>query len=107
MIYVLNTEINSAIPLSIALTNIYGIGYIKSKKICKNLGFSIYFKTKYLSPKNIRNILKTIDNLGYVINTDLKKQKNLQMLKLINIKSFKGLRKLRGLPVRGDRKSVV
>ena len=103
MIYLLNKELNKNNTILMELKKIYGIGSSTSKTICKKLGFSSSYKVVDLSNENVNNIIREINSLNLSISNDLKQRKNLQILKLINIKCCRGLRRLRGLPVRGQR----
>ena len=66
----------------------------------KNLGFH---KVKSLSKEQIKNLLNPVENSDKVITGDLKKVRNLTLKNLVFIKSYRGLRKIKGLPVRGQR----
>lgn len=103
MIYLLETKLPENKSVYFSLTSIYGIGKSTSFFICKKLGFSLNLKTKDLSEEQIIDIIKLIDYLKLVINNDLKKMKSLKLKKLISIKSYRGLRLINGLPVRGQR----
>lgn len=103
MIYIFETELKENKPIYLSLTHIYGIGKNKSLLICKKLGFSKSVKVNDLNKNKIKEIIKTCETLNYTLASDLKKTKNLILKKLIAIKSYKGLRRLRGLPVRGQR----
>ena len=67
------------------------------------MGFSRNFKVKNLSKEQINKLIKTIEHLNLKLASDLKKSKILNTKKLISIQSYKGLRKIRGLPIRGQR----
>lgn len=101
--YILDTEINDNNYIVFALQNVKGIGKFEAHNICKKLGFSNNLKTKELSEEQIFQLLKLIDNSNLILNNDLKKLKTFYLKKSITIKSYKGLRKLKGLPVRGQR----
>ena len=103
MIYLLETKLPEKKSIYFSLTKILGIGEKTSFSICKKLGFSINLKTKDLTQEQIIEILKLIDYLNLTLNNELKKQKILILQNLINMKSYKGLRRVRGLPVRGQR----
>ena len=83
--------------------HVYGLGKSISLLICKRLGFSKNLKVKHLSKEQINKLVKTIENLDKELASDLKKLKILSTKKLVNIKSYKGLRKIKGLPIRGQR----
>ena len=86
-----------------SLTSVYGLGKKLAIKICKILGFSNNFKTKDLSKDQLLQITLYIENSNLKLMNDLKKEKYLKINSLIEIKSYRGLRLLKGLPVRGQR----
>lgn len=103
MVYIFESELLENKSLYIALTQILGIGNYNSFLICKNLGFSKNFKVKNLSKEQLVKLIKLIENLNMTLASDLKKENLLIFKKLINIKSYRGLRKNQGLPIRGQR----
>lgn len=103
MIYLFESELPENMSVIFALQRVYGIGKKNSSLICKKLGFSINLKIKNLSKDQITDILNLIEYLNLVIASDLKKIKNLITKNLISIKSYRGLRRIQGLPVRGQR----
>ena len=103
MLYLLETNLPDNKSIFISLTSIYGIGLSTSVLICKKLGLSFNLKTKDLTKEQTIELLKLVDSLNIPLNNELKKKKSLSLKKLIDIKSYKGLRRLRGLPVRGQR----
>lgn len=103
MIYLLETELKDSKPLFISLSSIFGIGKNHSLDFCKKLGVSKNFKVSELTEKQKFNLTKLIENSNVFINSDLKRFLMDRKKKLINIKSYKGLRKLKGFPVRGQR----
>jgi small subunit ribosomal protein S13 len=103
MIYILETKLYENNSIFFELKNIYGIGNSKSSDICKKLGFAKNLKVKNLTEDQIKRLLKVADNSNLIITSDLKKFKNLILKNLISIKSYRGLRRIKGLPVRGQR----
>ena len=103
MIYILETKLYDNKSIFFALKNIYGIGDSKSFDICKKLGFAKNLKVKDLTEDQIKKLLKLVDNSNLLITSDLKKFKNLILKNLVSIKSYRGLRRIKGLPVRGQR----
>jgi small subunit ribosomal protein S13 len=103
MIYILETKLYENNSIFFELKNIYGIGNYKSLDICKKLGFAKNLKVKNLTEDQIKRLLKIADNSNLIITSDLKKFKNLILKNLISIKSYRGLRRIKGLPVRGQR----
>ena len=103
MIYLLETELKKNKSIFFALTKIYGISHNTSEKICKKLGFSKNLKVNKLKNMQIKNIVSLANGLDIIINNDLKKSKTVKINKLISIKSYRGLRRLKKFPVRGQR----
>jgi small subunit ribosomal protein S13 len=103
MLYILETKLSDHKSVYFALTNIYGIGKSIAFIICKKLGFSINLKIKDLTPEQVVEMVQLIDSLNLNLNNELKKLNSLILKNLVSIKSYKGLRRVRGLPVRGQR----
>ena len=103
MLYFLETKLSDQKSVYFALTSIYGIGKSTAFTICKKLGFSINLKIKDLTQEQIGEMVQLIDSLNLNLNNELKKLKSLTLKNLVSIKSYKGLRRVRGLPVRGQR----
>jgi len=103
MLYIFESELPESKSVNCSLRYIYGIGKFQSKLICKKAGLSLNYKTKNLKPKQKTLLIKIIKNLSLPISSDLKKIIALNNLRLTSIKSYKGLRKKNGLPIRGQR----
>jgi small subunit ribosomal protein S13 len=103
MIYLLESELPENKSVYFALTHIYGIGKANSFLICRKLGFSANLKVKNLSKDQVNKLMKTIETLNIELASDLKKAESLITKTLISIRSYRGLRKKQGLPVRGQR----
>ena len=103
MLYLLKTKLPKHKSIFFALTNIYGINKNIAFSLCKKLGFSVNLKTKNLTDKQISKLLQLIESLNLMLNNDLKKMKSLILKNLVLKKSYRGLRSIYGLPVRGQR----
>jgi small subunit ribosomal protein S13 len=103
MMYLLETKLPENKSIFFALTYVYGIGEKTSILICKKLGFSVNLKVKNMTQDQSIDILKVIDSSQLLVSNELKKFKILAIKKLVSIKSYRGLRKSRGFPVRGQR----
>lgn len=88
--------------IEFALPYIYGIGLTKSRLILKELGIDPSIRTKDLSDDQITDISKKIA-AEYIVEGDLRREVNLNIKRLMEIGSYRGLRHRRGLPVRGQR----
>lgn len=103
MVYLFEAELTKNKLFGFALTSIYGIGKSTAGFICKKLGFSKNLVVKDLSKEQLNQLLKVIESLNILIAGDLLKSRFLLAKKLVFIKSYKGLRRYQGLPVRGQR----
>jgi small subunit ribosomal protein S13 len=103
MIYILETKLLENKPIHFSLTKILGIGKYQSFLICKKLGLAYNCKLSKLTPDQTMKLIKFIDNLSILTNNNLKKSRIMLAKTLIEIKSYKGIRRLRGLPIRGQR----
>lgn len=103
MVYILETEISNTKKIRKSLIGIYGLGKNNSKLICKQLGLAKNVCISDLSRFHINKLIQHIDNSKTPVTSNLKKIKSLSKKKLVDIKSIRGLRRLRGLPVRGQR----
>ncbi len=103
MVYILETELLENKSIYFSLTKVFGIGQFQSFLICKKLGLSYNCQLSDLTPDQIVRLIKFIENSSLLINSNLKKAKIIVTKNLIQIKAYKAIRKLRGLPVRGQR----
>jgi small subunit ribosomal protein S13 len=88
--------------VEIALTYIYGIGVSRSKKILGKAGIEPSVRVKDLSEEEASRIAKIIDAEGSV-EGDLRKDMAMNIKRLMEIGSYRGMRHRRNLPVRGQR----
>jgi small subunit ribosomal protein S13 len=88
--------------VEIALTYIYGIGTKRSQGILGHAGIDPNVRVKDLSEEEVSRIAKILDQEGGV-EGDLRKEVSLNIKRLIEIGSYRGMRHRRNLPVRGQR----
>ena len=88
--------------ISIALTYIYGIGVYRSYDICTKAGVDKNIKVSALSDVAIKKIRDIISS-SYSVEGDLRIQSSMNIKNLIDIRSYRGIRHIRKLPVRGQR----
>jgi small subunit ribosomal protein S13 len=86
----------------IGLTYIYGIGDSRAAKILTEADISPIAKVGALDEDQLNQIRQIIDKQG-MIEGDLRKEISLNIKRLIEIQSYRGLRHRRSLPVRGQR----
>ena len=85
-----------------ALTYIYGIGRSLSRKILSETKINPQSKATQLSPAEI-NELKELIEKTYKIEGELRRERMMNIKRLKDIGSWRGLRHIKGLPVRGQR----
>ena len=88
--------------LHIALTYIYGIGRSTAEKICRELSIDNNIKPNDLSSEDITKLRQYIEN-ECIVEGRLRTQVNLNIKRIMDIATYKGLRHRKGLPVRGQR----
>ena len=84
----------------ISLTYIYGIGITTSKQILAAANVSEDTRVRDLSNDELDRIRAEVDKLK--IEGDLRREVNLNIKRLMEIGSYRGIRHRRGLPVRGQ-----
>ncbi|UOQ83934.1 30S ribosomal protein S13 [Gracilibacillus salinarum] len=85
----------------IALTYIYGIGKTTAKEVLKEAGVDQNTRVRDLTEEELGQIRQKIDN--YNVEGDLRREVSLNIKRLIEIGSYRGIRHRRGLPVRGQK----
>ena len=88
--------------VEIGLTYIYGIGRTRAKKILETAKVDEGIKVKDLSEDEVLRIQQIIQAEGKV-EGDLRREVAMNIKRLIEIGSYRGIRHRRGLPVRGQR----
>ena len=86
----------------IALTYIYGVGRTTSCKILKKAQVAEEVRMKDLTEEEISRIRSVIDK-EYEVEGDLRRNVTMDIKRLMDISSYRGLRHRRGLPVHGQR----
>ncbi|PJF44904.1 MAG: 30S ribosomal protein S13 [Phototrophicales bacterium] len=87
--------------IEIALTYIYGIGRTRSKEILEKTGIDPSTRVYDLTEEQVTALRDACSQ--YVLEADLRREVNLNIKRLIEIGSYRGLRHRRNLPVRGQR----
>jgi small subunit ribosomal protein S13 len=88
--------------VEVALTYIYGIGLSSSQKILQATGINSSTRVKDLTEPEITRLRETIEQ-QYTVEGDLRRELAMNIKRLMDIGSYRGLRHRRGLPVRGQR----
>src|SRR5699024_377601 len=85
----------------IALTSIYGIGKTSAQEILKEAGVSEDTRVRDLTEEELGKIRQVVNT--YTIEGDLRRETSLNIKRLTEIGSYRGVRHRRGLPVRGQK----
>jgi small subunit ribosomal protein S13 len=88
--------------VDIALTYIFGIGRSSAESICASAGVDTSRRINDLSPEEVNVLRKIIEN-DYKVEGRLRTEISLNIKRLMDIGSYRGLRHRKGLPVRGQR----
>lgn len=88
--------------IEIALNYIYGIGLSTSQKILKEAGVDPNVRTDHLTEEQVAKIRNIIDATCKV-EGDLRREVAMNIKRLMDIGTYRGLRHRKGLPVRGQR----
>src|SRR5208283_2473803 len=86
----------------IGLTYIYGIGRTRSNSLCHRAGVDPNKKVAQLTEDEVNRIRQILEAEG-AVEGDLRKEISMNIKRLIEMGSYRGLRHRRGLPVRGQR----
>ena len=93
------------IPLNkhvvIALTSIYGIGNTSARQICEAAGVASETKVKDLAEPEVEKLRKAVAT--FTVEGDLRRETSMNIKRLMDLGSYRGIRHRRGLPLRGQR----
>lgn len=88
--------------LEVALTYIFGIGRSSSRRILSEANVSTDVRVKNLTEDEVNRIRRVIEG-QFKVEGDLRRDVGMNIKRLMDIGSYRGLRHRRGLPVRGQR----
>lgn len=91
--------------VEIGLTYIYGIGRTASQEILAQLDIDPNTKTDTLTESEVNNIRKIIDE-NYRVEGELRSEVAMNIKRLMDLGSYRGLRHRKGLPAHGQRTST-
>lgn len=88
--------------VEVSLTYIYGVGRSTANKILKHATVNPNTRVKDLTEQEISRIREVLEG-NYVVEGDLRRELTMNIKRLMDIGTYRGLRHRRGLPVRGQR----
>ena len=89
--------------VEIALTYIFGIGLTRSRQILERTRVSPDTRVKNLTEDEVARLREVIDRASFKVEGDLRREVDMNIKRLIEIGSYRGIRHRRNLPVRGQR----
>ena len=89
--------------VEIGLTYIYGIGRVSADKILAQAGVNPDTRVRHLTDDDVKAISAVIDEQGYLVEGDLRREIALNIKRLQEIGCYRGIRHRKGLPVRGQK----
>jgi small subunit ribosomal protein S13 len=88
--------------VEVSLTYIYGVGRSTATRILKRAEINPDTRVKDLTEQEISRIREVLEG-NYVVEGDLRRDLSMNIKRLMDIGTYRGLRHRRGLPVRGQR----
>jgi len=85
----------------VALTSIYGIGHTRARDVCVASGVSPVAKVKDLTDAEVDKI--RLEVAKFTVEGDLRRTVSMNIKRLMDLGTYRGMRHRRGLPVRGQR----
>ena len=102
MARIAGTNIPTEKRVEIGLTYIFGIGPHRAKDICSKLGIPVSRRVNQLTEDEVIRIRELIDR-EYHVEGDLRRETAMNIKRLMDLGTYRGLRHRKGLPVRGQR----
>ncbi len=100
---ILGVDIPGEKRVEISLRYIYGIGPVNAREILARANIDPSLRAKSLSESQLSLIVNAIQEGKHAVEGDLRREIGMNLKRLQAIKSYRGQRHLRGLPVRGQR----
>ena len=89
--------------IEIGMTYIYGIGRPTATKIVEAAGVNPDTRVRDITDEEVKKISETMEELGIMVDGDLRREIALNIKRLQEIGCYRGIRHRKGLPVRGQR----
>lgn len=87
--------------VDIALTSIYGVGRQRSRQICARAGVACETKVKDLTDAEVDKLRNEVAK--FTVEGDLRRTVSMNIKRLMDLGTYRGMRHRRGLPLRGQR----
>ena len=105
---ILGIDIPTNKRVDIALRSIHGVGPLVSKTVLEEMGIDPAIRAKDLDEEQLSKITKKLQDVEVrgekvLLEGDLRRMVGENLKRLKNVKTYRGMRHMRGLPVRGQR----
>ena len=98
----LGVDIPNDRPAVVALTYLYGVGPKSARALCRDAGIDPQVRAREIREDELARLAALMDK-DYVVEGQLRRQTNQNIIRLRDIGCYRGIRHRRGLPVRGQR----
>ena len=102
MARIAGVNIPTAKRVEIALTYIYGIGRTQAQRICQTVGIPPERRVNQMTDDEVLRVREVIDR-EVMVEGDLRRDVAMNIKRLTDLGSYRGIRHRKGLPVRGQR----
>ena len=102
MARIVGVEIPNDKQVAYSLTYIYGIGLKTSQDILKALEINPDTRAREVSEEDVAKIREYLDKNNIIVEGDLRRERSLNIKRLVEIGCYRGRRHRMGLPVRGQ-----
>lgn len=102
MVRIAGVDLPNNKRVEVALTYIYGIGAASSRKILAETGVNPDTRVHALSDEDLNKVRRAIES-DHKVEGALRTEVSINIKRLMDIGSYRGIRHRRGLPVRGQR----
>ncbi|MFP4165865.1 MAG: 30S ribosomal protein S13 [Opitutales bacterium] len=100
---ILGVDIPANKKLEYSLRYVYGIGPTRARSIVEASGFDPARRAGELSEEEVNKLASIVADKNFVVEGDLRRERTAELKRLSAIRSYRGMRHARGLPVRGQR----
>lgn len=103
MARIIGSEIPDNKRIDVSLQYLYGVGPRTAQDILEQAGIEPSTRTKSLNEQQLSRIVAAIQDGGYMIEGDLRREIRMNIKRLQAIRCYRGIRHQQSLPVRGQR----
>lgn len=100
---ILGVDIPANKKLEYSLRYIYGVGPTRAKAIVAESGFDANRRAGDLDEEEVNKLASIVGEKQFIVEGDLRRERTANLKRLSAIRSVRGIRHMRGLPVRGQR----